>query len=158
MDGAAAAISLPRRKQLRSFSCFTSGRNVPVTPTPSIFPKVLPYKWGAYKWEAYCSTNGRRIAGFPFLRSLEARKVRRYKWGAYCRTNWRCTAVLFRQVVGVGVSETLPNQESQQDGRKFDHEKGQTFAISGCRLHWTLSTGLFVLSPVCLCNLVRPAP
>ena len=45
-------------------------RNVPVTPTPSIFPKVLPYKWGAY-----------------------------------CRTNWRCTAVLFTQVVGVGVSE-----------------------------------------------------
>ena len=66
---------------------------------------VLPYKW-----EAYCRTNGRRIAGFPFLRSLEARKrkVLRYKWGACCRTNWRCTAVLFREVVGVGVSETLP--------------------------------------------------
>ena len=72
-------------------------RNVPVTPTPSIFPKVLPYKWGV-DWR----TNGRRLAvqiggvlqGFPFLRSFEARKVRRYKWGAYCRTNWRCTAVL----------------------------------------------------------------
>ena len=64
---------------------------------------VLPYKW-----EVYCSTNGKRTAGCPFLRSLEARKVRRYKWGAYCRTNWRCTAVLFREVVGVGVSETLP--------------------------------------------------
>ena len=59
-------------------------RNVPVTPTPSILPKVLPYKWGAY-----CRTIGRRTAvqmggvlpGFPFLRSLEARKVRRYKWG-----------------------------------------------------------------------------
>ena len=45
-------------------------RNVPVTPTPSIFPKVLPYKWGAY-----CRTNGRRTAvqmggvlqGFPFF-------------------------------------------------------------------------------------------
>ena len=44
--------------------------NVPVTPTPSIFPKVLPYKWGAY-----CRTNGRRTAvqmggilqGFPFF-------------------------------------------------------------------------------------------
>ena len=82
-------------------------RNVPVTPTPSIFPKVLPYKW-----EAYCSTNGRRTAEFPFLRSLEARKVWRYKWGAYCRTNWRCTAVLFRQVVGVGVSETLPRNHA----------------------------------------------
>ena len=48
----------------------TSLRNVPVTPTPSIFPKVLPYKWGAY-----CRTNGRRTAvqiggvmqGFPFF-------------------------------------------------------------------------------------------
>ena len=37
---------------------------------------VLPYKW-----EAYCSTNGRGIAGFPFLRSLEASKIWRYKWG-----------------------------------------------------------------------------
>ena len=53
---------------------------------------VLPYKWGTY-----CSTNGRRIAGFPFIRSLEARKAGWYKWGAYCRTNWRCIAVLFRQ-------------------------------------------------------------
>ena len=93
-----------------------------MTPTPSSLPKVLPHKWGAY-----CRTNGRRTAvqmggvlrGFPFLRSSEARKVRRYKWGAYCRTNWRCTAVLFRQVVGVGVSETLPLFES---GKKKQHK------------------------------------
>ena len=79
-------------------------------PNPQYFSKSIAVQMGGvlpYKWEAYCNTNGRRIAGFPFLRSLEARKVRRYKWGAYCRTNWRCTAVLFRQVVGVGVSETL---------------------------------------------------
>ena len=95
-------------------------RNVPVTPTPSIFPKVLPYKCGGgtavtvpYKWEAYCSTNGRRTAGFPFLRSLEARKAQRYKWGVYCRA--RCTAVLFRQVVGVGVSETLPTKAQKRN-------------------------------------------
>ena len=87
-------------------------RNVPVTPTPSIFPKVLPYKW-----EAYCSTNGRRTAGFPFLRSLEARKVRRYKWGAYCRTNWRCTAVLFRHVVGVGVPKHCPGSPRSEPRR-----------------------------------------
>ena len=78
-------------------------RNVPVTPTPSFFPKVLPYKW-----EAYCRIHGRRIAGFPFLRSLEARNVRRYEWRAYCRANWRCTAVLFRQVVGVGLPKHCP--------------------------------------------------
>ena len=43
-------------------------RNVPVTPTPSICPKVLPYKCGAYcrKWEAYCM---------------------QYKWEAYCRVS-----------------------------------------------------------------------
>ena len=58
---------------------------------------VLPYKW-----EAYCSTNGRRTAGFPFLRSLIPGKY----------GDWRCTAVLFRQVVGVGVSETLPSEGS----------------------------------------------
>ena len=46
---------------------------------------VLPYKR-----EAYCSTNGRRIAGFPFLRSLEARK--------YGSTNGGRTAV---QIGGV---------------------------------------------------------
>ena len=44
-------------------------------PNPSIFPKVLPYKWGAY-----CSTNGRRIAGFPVevswkLRSQESAAI-----------------------------------------------------------------------------------
>ena len=80
-------------------------------PNPQYFSKSTAVQMGGvlpYKWEAYCSTNGRRIAGFPFLRSLEARKAQRYKWGAYCRTNWRCTAVLFRQIVGVGVSETLP--------------------------------------------------
>ena len=50
--------------------CSCQVRNFPVTPTPSIFPKVLPYKWGAY-----CRTNGRRTAvqmggvllGFPFF-------------------------------------------------------------------------------------------
>ena len=80
-------------------------------PNPQYFSKSTAVQMGGvlpWKWEAYCSTNGRRTAGFPFLRSLEAGKVWRYKWGGYCRTNWRCTAVLFRQVVGVGVSETLP--------------------------------------------------
>ena len=60
-------------------------RIVPVTQTPSIFPKVLLYKWGTYcrtNGRRTCSTNGRRrIAEFPFLRSLEARKAWRYKWG-----------------------------------------------------------------------------
>ena len=90
--------------------CKLGVRNFPVTP-PQYFSKSTAVQMGGvlpYKWEAYCSTNGRRVAGFPFLRSLEARQARRYKWGAYCRTNWRCTVVLFRQVVGVGASETLP--------------------------------------------------
>ena len=86
-------------------------RNVPVTPTLSIFAKVLPHKWGAY-----CRTNGRRtrstppicIAVLSWLLSFEERETLQYASHLYCRTNWRCTAVLFRQVVGVGVSETLP--------------------------------------------------
>ena len=32
--------------------------------------------------------------------------------GAYCRTNWRCIAVLSSRPVGVGVSETLLNRDS----------------------------------------------
>ena len=75
---------------------------------PQYFSKSTAVQMGGVR----CRTNGRRIAGFPFLRSLEARKGRRYKWGAYCRTNGRCTAVLFRQVVRVGVSETLPTKGS----------------------------------------------
>ena len=48
-------------------------------PNPQFFFKSTAVQMGGvlpYKWEAYCSTNGKRIAGFPFLRSLEARKVR----------------------------------------------------------------------------------
>ena len=82
-------------------------------PQPQYFSKSTAVQMGDVlpcKWEAYCSTNGRRIAGFPFLRSLEARKVLPHKWGVYCRTNWRCTAVLSPRPVGVGVSETLPTK------------------------------------------------
>ena len=73
-------------------------------PNPQYFLKstaiqmrgILPYKW-----EAYCSTNGKCTVGFPFLEGLEARKVQRYNYTAYCRTNWRCTAVLSSRPVGV---------------------------------------------------------
>ena len=81
---------------------FSNIRNVPVTPTPGIFLKSAALQMGGvlpYKWEAYCSTNGRRIAGFPFLRSLEARKV-----------IGGVLPYFLGQVVGVGVSETLPNK------------------------------------------------
>ena len=73
-------------------------------PNPQYFLKSTAVEMGGvlpYKWEAYCSTNGRCIVGFPFLQGLEARKVQRYKWGAYCRTNWRCIAVLSPRPVGV---------------------------------------------------------
>ena len=60
---------------------------------------VLPYKW-----EAYCSTNGSCIVGFPFLQGFRSMKAQRYEWGAYCRTNWRCTAVLSPRPVGVSDS------------------------------------------------------
>ena len=47
-------------------------RNLPVTPTPSTFSKVLPYKW-----EMYCHTDGRRtvvqmggvLLGFPVFKA-----------------------------------------------------------------------------------------
>ena len=43
---------------------------------------VLPYKW-----EVYCSTNGRCTVGFPFLQGLDASD-----------TNGGCTAVLSSRV------------------------------------------------------------
>ena len=70
----------------------------------------VPQKYCWYKWEAscgtksegYCGRNRRCIAAFPFLLRLRASKEQRYKWGGHRGTNWRCTAVLFRQVVRVG--------------------------------------------------------
>ena len=41
-------------------------------PNPQYFAKSTAIQMGGvlpYKWEAYCSTNGRRIAGFPFFKA-----------------------------------------------------------------------------------------
>ena len=73
-----------------------------MTPTPSIFSKVLPHKW-----EACCSTNARCIVGFPFFSKLRIQEgpaiqmggILPYKLEVYCRTSSR--------PVGVGVSKTL---------------------------------------------------
>ena len=116
---AASLLSLLKHDQIRAtitchelaVQCRRLRQKRSGDPNPPYFSKSIAVQMGGvlpYKWEAYCSTNGRRTAWFPFLRSLEARKVRQYKWGAYCRTNWRCTAILFRQAVGLGVAETLP--------------------------------------------------
>ena len=64
--------------------CESPGHLSSGEPNPKYFSKSTAVQMGGvlpYKWEAYCSTNVSRIAGLPFLRSLEARKVRRYKWG-----------------------------------------------------------------------------
>ena len=56
--------------------------NFPVTH-PQYFLKSTAVQVGGvlpYKWEAYCSTNERRIVGFPFLQGLEAREVQPYYW------------------------------------------------------------------------------
>ena len=73
-------------------------------PNPKYFSKSTAVQMGRvlqYRWEAYC-----RVSLPSKLRSQESTVI---QTGAYCRTNWRCTAVLFRHIVGVGVSETLPN-------------------------------------------------
>ena len=70
-----------------------------VLGAPGIFSEVAPVQMRGvlrYKWEAYCATNGRCTAAFPFLQGFEARKAQRYTWGAYCGTNWRCTASTFQ--------------------------------------------------------------
>ena len=58
-----------------------------------------------YKWEAYC-----RLSLSSKLRSQESTAIQ--MGGRIAVPYWRCTAVLFRQVVGVGVSETLPKFQS----------------------------------------------
>ena len=60
-----------------------------------------------YRWEAYCDTNRRSTEVFPFPESSVAPKAQQYKLEAYCNTNWRCIAILFREVVVVGVSDIL---------------------------------------------------
>ena len=68
---------------------------IPVTTTTEIFPKVL-----RYEWEAYCNTNGRRIAiqmgelltVFPFVRrgtestAIQTGGALQYKLKVYCNT------------------------------------------------------------------------
>ena len=94
--------------------------NIPVTTTTKSFSKVLRYKWGAY-----CKTNGRRTAiqmggvltEFPFPQRVGAPKVLRCELEAYCNyTNWRRIAILFREVVVVGVSDIVLTTGSPQKG------------------------------------------
>ena len=63
---------------------------------------VLQYKWGAY-----CDTNGRSTGSIPFAQSVGAPKVLQHNLEAHCNTNWRCIAILFLDVVVVGVSDVL---------------------------------------------------
>ena len=88
-----------------SWKSLPSVRNSPEPPATGIFSRASPVQMGGarwYKWEAYCGTNWRCTAAFPFLQGLEANRAQRHKWGVYCGANWRCTAVLVRQVVRVG--------------------------------------------------------
>ena len=75
---------------------------IPVTPTTSILPKVL-----RYKWEAYCDTNGKSTESFLLFRPQGAPGIQQYKLEACCNTDWSYIAVLFGVVV-VGVSDILP--------------------------------------------------
>ena len=89
-------------------------RNFPDPPATGIFSKVLLVQMGGvlrYKWEAYCGTNWRCIAAFPFLQGLEASEAQRYKWGGLLRYKLEVYCQYFsRQAVRVGGSWTAPNQ------------------------------------------------
>ena len=110
-------------------------------PNPQYFPKSIAVQMGGvlpYKWEAYCSTNGRCTVGFPFIQGLGARDVQRYKWGAYCRTNWRCAAVLSPRPVRVGVviffSLTTPTPPHPDKPLRPSHPRGLDFGPFRLRL------------------------
>ena len=78
-------------------SCFKICQKRSGDPNPQYFSKSTAVQMGGvlpYKWEAYCSTNERRIAGFPFLEKLRSQEsmaiqmggVLPYKLEVYCRT------------------------------------------------------------------------
>ena len=99
-------------------------RDVPVTPTPSISPKVLPYKWGAY-----CRTNGRRTAVqmggvlrvslSSKLRSQESAAIQMggvlpYKLEVYCRTfQTSCRGWGFRNIAQIWQPKTARCRRTQ---------------------------------------------
>ena len=59
-------------------------------PNPQYFLKSTAVQMGGvlpYKWEAYCSTNGRCIVDFPFFKAWKPGMSRIQLGGAYCRTN-----------------------------------------------------------------------
>ena len=111
--------------------CESSLGNVPVTTTTKIFPKGL-----RNRREAHCNTHERRTAiqmggvltVFPFPQSVGAPKALQWKLGAYCNTNRRYIAILFWDVVLVGVSVVLLNLLKEVWKKA---PKGQYDAITG---------------------------
>ena len=83
---------------------------------PGIFSKATPAQMGGvlqYKWEAYCSTNERCIAAFPFLQGLEASKAQCYKWGGVLRYKLEVYCQYFSdKLYGLGVPGQCPNKKT----------------------------------------------
>ena len=77
------------------------------------------------KWEAYCGTNVRCTAAFPFLQSLEASEAQRYKRGGVLR----CKLEVYRQyfsdkLYGLGVPKhsLLESRQSlEKQGESSDN-------------------------------------
>ena len=128
-------------------------RNVSVTPTPSIFPKVLPYKWGRtavqmggvlqYKWEAYCG-----VSLSSKLRSQESTAIQMggvlpYKLEVYCRTfQTSCRGWGFRNIalgwLGNYVENGVPAPPLLRQEKRAQR---LTFGSGDRQVRWGSSTG-----------------
>ena len=104
---------------------------------PQYFPKSTAVQMGGalpYKWEAYCSTNGRCTVGLPFLQVLEARKVQySYTNGGRATTSFPSAGVEKNCVLPM----RLPNPNPTLDKNLASMGPGILFSIgsgSGGRL------------------------
>ena len=90
----------------QSFSCAACDENyqeLSGEPNPQYFLKSTAVQMGGvlpYRWETYCSTNGRCTVAFPFLPGLATREAQRYNWG-HTAVQIGGTAVLYSRPAGV---------------------------------------------------------
>ena len=67
-----------------------------------------------YKKEAYCSTNWRCTAAFPFLQGLEASKAQHYKWGGTAVQIGGVLQYVLDKLYGLRVPKLCPQKSSRR--------------------------------------------
>ena len=102
-----------------------------------------------YKWEAYCDTNGGVLTVFPFTQTVGAPEALRYKLEAYCNTNGSRIAILFREVVVVGVSDILLRKVGEGLARRVGAQGWRRVGRFPCTLQFRNSRRTRLKDRVC---------